>query len=98
MEELKYHDILHKLNMYSLERRRDRYHIIYGWQQIENIKEKILYLKTSWRGTGRRIISKAIPTQVAGKRLKRTEITNIYNSPARRIERAFNCIPNHLRI
>ena len=97
MEELDYHERLKKLNMYSLERRRDRYHIIYGWQQIEKIKENVLNLKTNWRGTGRRIISKAIPTQVEGRRLKRTEITNIYNSPARRIERAFNCIPNHLK-
>ena len=31
MEGLDYHERLKKLNMYSLERR-DRYHIIYGWQ------------------------------------------------------------------
>ena len=97
MEELNYHERLKKLNMYSLERRRDRYLIIYGWQQIENIKENVLNLKTSWRGTGRRIISKGIPGQVEGRRLKRSEITSIYNSPARKIERAFNCLPNHIK-
>ena len=97
MEGLDYHERLKKLNMYSLERRRDRYLIIYGWQQMENIKENVLNIKTSWRGTGRRIISKRILTQVEGRRLKRSEITNIYNSPARRIERAFNSIPNYLK-
>ena len=97
MEGLDYHERLKKLKMYSLERRRDRYLIIFGWQQIENIKENVLNLKTNWRGTGRRIISKGIPTQVEGRRLKRSEITSIFNNPARRIERAFNCIPNHLK-
>ena len=97
MEGLDYHERLKKLNMYSLKRRRDRYLIIYGWQQIENIKENVLKLKTSWRGVGRRIISKGINTQVEGRRLKRSTITNIYNSPAKRIERAFNSIPNYLK-
>ena len=97
IQELDYHERLKKLNMYSLERRRDRYMIIYGWQQIEEIKENVLKLKTSWRGIGRRIISKGITTQIEGRRLKRATITNIHYSPARRIERAFNSIPNYLR-
>ena len=96
MEDVDYHKRLKKLKLYSLERRRDRYLIIYGWQQIENIKENVMKLKTNWRGLGRRIISRAIPTQVEGRRLKRAKITSIHNSPARRVERAFNCIPNHL--
>jgi hypothetical protein len=54
MEELDYHERLEKLNMYSLERRRDRYRIIYGWQQLEGQKENILRLKTSWTGRDRR--------------------------------------------
>ena len=32
MEDLNYHERLKRLKMYSLERRRDRYLIIYGWQ------------------------------------------------------------------
>ena len=83
--------------MYSLERRRDRYFIIYGWQQIENIKENILDLKTSWRGPSRRIISKRIPYQAEDRRLKRSVITKIHNCPARKIERIFNSIPAKLR-
>merc|ERR1712082_408026 len=35
MEELDYHERLKKLNLYSLERRRERFMIIYGWQQLE---------------------------------------------------------------
>ena len=56
MEGLDYHERLKKLNIYSLERRRDRYFIIYGWQQIEGIKENILNLKTNWSGRSRNII------------------------------------------
>ena len=36
MNELSYWDQLKKLNMYSLERRRERYRIIYVWKVLEN--------------------------------------------------------------
>merc|ERR1712055_132032 len=55
MEGLDYHERLKKLKMYSLERRRDRYLIIYGWQQIENIKENVLKLELNGRNSNRRI-------------------------------------------
>ena len=97
MEGLDYHERLKKLDMYSLERRRDRYYIIYGWQQLEGIQENILNLKQSWIGTSRRIVSRRIPYQVDGRRLKRADITKIHNCPARRIERVFNSIPPKLR-
>ena len=48
---MNYHERLKKLNIYSLERRRDRYLIIYGWQQIEGIKENILKLEVSERSS-----------------------------------------------
>ena len=44
MKKLDYHEILKKLNLYSLERRRERYMIIYGWQQLEEIRENLLRL------------------------------------------------------
>ena len=97
MEELDYHERLKELDMYSLERRRDRYFIIYGWQQIEGVKENVLDLKTSWIGTSRRIISKRIPYQVEGKRLRRADTTKVYNCPARKVERIFNSIPASIR-
>ena len=83
--------------MYSLERRRDRYLIIYGWQQIENIKENVLNLKTSWIGRNRTIVSSVIPKQIEGRRIKRADITKVHNCPARKIERQFNSIPAHIR-
>ena len=97
MEELDYHERLEKLNMYSLERRRDRYMIIYGWQQLEGQKENILRLKTSWTGRDRKIISSKIPNEANGKRLSRVEKNSIYNSPARQVQRLFNNIPGKLR-
>ncbi|CAL4209874.1 unnamed protein product, partial [Meganyctiphanes norvegica] len=48
MEEVDYHERLKQLNLFSLERRRDRYFIIYGWQQLEGQKENILKLKSRW--------------------------------------------------
>ena len=62
MEELNYHERLKKLNMYSLERRRERYMIIYGWQQLEGIKENVLKLVASDTRRDRRIISHKYPT------------------------------------
>merc|ERR1712121_240934 len=49
MKDLDYHERLKKLNMYSLEQRRDRYKIIYAWQHIERLKENIMNLKTYQR-------------------------------------------------
>merc|ERR1712074_293087 len=55
MEELDYHQRLKELKIYSMERRRERYVIIYGWQQLEGKKENVLKLKTSGRSGARRI-------------------------------------------
>merc|ERR1712120_71794 len=55
MEGLNYHERLKKLKMYSLERRRERYLIIYGWQQIENIQVNVLKLELNGRNSNRRI-------------------------------------------
>ena len=55
MEKLDYHQRLKECGLYSLERRRERYMIIYGWQQLENIKENVLELKVSNRSKTRRI-------------------------------------------
>ena len=53
---LDYHERLRKLEMFSLERRRDRYRIIYGWQQIEGIKENVMKLRINNNG-GNRLIN-----------------------------------------
>ena len=97
MEKLDYHERLKNLNLYSLERRRDRYAIIYGWQQLEGIKPNIMGLKSSWIGTSRRIISRKIPVKTEGREVKQKNRTKIYNCPARRTERLFNSIPPSLK-
>merc|ERR1712240_165367 len=71
MEELNYHERLKKINMYSLERRRERYMITYGWQQLEGIKENVLRLVASDTRRDRRIISPKIRDYANGKRLTR---------------------------
>ena len=97
MEGLDYHERLRELKLYSLERRRDRYCIIYGWQQLEGIKENILKLRSSWNGRDRRMITANIPNQANGKCLSTKEKNLIYNNPARRTQRLFNSIPAKLR-
>ena len=73
MEELDYHERLRKLNLYSLERRRERYMIIYGWQQLEEIRENVLRLTATKTKRDRRIISPKIPNMANGKCLSRVE-------------------------
>ena len=55
--------------MYNLERRRERYMIIYGWQQLEGIKENVLRLETSWNGRTRMIVPQVIQYSANGKRI-----------------------------
>ena len=98
MDGLDYHERLKKLNMYSLERRRDRYLIINGWQQIENIKENVLKLEVSRRNSNRRIKQGKIPYNGTNReRILPAMRTKIHHCPARKIGRAFNCMPRELR-
>ena len=66
--------------------------VIYAWQQLEGIKENIMNLKVSERGRGRLIISPTIPWKVTKKNR-----TLIHNSPARKMERIFNKMPEKIR-
>ena len=97
MEELDYHERLKKLNLYSLERRRERYMIIYGWQQLEEKKENVLRLTATKSRRDRRMVSPKIPNKANGKRLSRVEKRQIYNCPSRKVQRLFNCIPGSIR-
>ena len=98
MEELDYHQRLKELKMYSMERRRERYMIIYGWQQLEGIKENVLKLKTSGRSGTRRIqLGDEKYSGNDGLRILPSVKTRILNSPARQTERLFNCMPKELR-
>ncbi len=86
MEELDYHQRLKSLGMYSLERRRDRYMIIYGWQQLEGLKENVLKLKASPRGTNRTIIPINPPFRVEDRRLGTANKTILHNSPLSKVQ------------
>ena len=73
MKELDYHERLKKLILYSLERKRERYMIIYGWQQLEEIRENLLRLTATTSSRDRRMISPKIPNMANEKRLSRVE-------------------------
>ena len=92
-----YHERLKKLNLYSLERRRERFMIIYGWQQLEEKRENILRLTETKSERARMIITPRIPNMANGKRLSRVEKRQIYNCPSRKVQRLFNCIPGTIR-
>ena len=92
MEDLDYHERLKKLNMYSLERRRERYMIIYGWQQLEGLKENVLRLNASETRRDRLIITQKKLVSANGKCSSRVEKRLICNSPSRKTQRLFNCI------
>ena len=82
------------LDMFSLERR-ERYRIIYGWQQIEGIKENVLKLRTN-NNRGNRLINNG-SVEKKGFKLSAKMKSKLYNSPLRETERAFNSMPKHLR-
>ena len=95
MEGLDYHERLRELEMFSLERRRDRYRIIYGWQQLEGIKENVMKLRVSNNGRNRLINNGS--GEKKGFRLSSKMKNKLYNSPLRETERAFNSMPRQLR-
>ena len=97
MENLNYFERLKELKLYSLERRRERYMIIYAWQQIEGIKRNVLQLQISERPRGRLITSGKIPYAIKGKKILESRRTQIYHSPARKMERLFNILPGKIR-
>ena len=83
--------------MYSLERWRDRYMIIYGWQQLVGLKENVLKLEASSRGTSRTIMPKKPSFRVEDRRLGTANKTILYNSPLSKVQHLFNSLPRRLR-
>ena len=78
MKELGYHERLRKLNLYSFERRQEKFMIIYGWQQLEEIRENLLRQTSSERKRDRIIISPKIPIKANGIYLSQVEKRLIY--------------------
>ena len=71
---------LRKLNLYSLERRRERFMIINAWGQLEGIKDNVLRLETGTIGRCRCIRSTTIPIILNG-----SNRTMIHYSTARQM-------------
>ena len=92
MEDKNYHQRLKILNLYSLERRRERYMIINTWQQIEGQRENIMGFEINGRARHRTIKE----TRVKWNRSSKNS-SIIYNSPALKMMRLFNSIPGELR-
>ena len=95
MHNLSYWEQLKELKMYSLERRRERYRIIYVWKVIEklvpNVGNDRITSKTHVR-RGR----ECIPPRVS--RTCDTKVQNlIYASLPVHGQQLFNCLPKELR-
>ena len=81
--------------MYSLDLRRDRYKIIYAWQQIEGLKENIMNRKTNKNKTNGMINNGSYIKR--GTRSTTSVLSKIHYSPLRTTERAFNSLPRKLK-
>ena len=100
LENLDYHQRLKECNLYSMERRRERYMIIYAWQMLEGKKTDVLGLQTKLSKIGRYRsidLGDIKKYRLDGTKLDTAIQTKILNSPMRKMERLFNCIPGHIR-
>ena len=69
MENKDYHQRLKELKLYSLERRRERYMIIYAWEMLEGRRENLLKLRSRKIGRSRRLVQDKIPWAVNGRKI-----------------------------
>ena len=86
-----YPDRLRLLKLYSLERRRERYIVIYLWKILENIVPNLTNSTevTNSNRKGRLCVVKQAPAGKAGSLL--------YNSFRYKAVRLFNCLPREVR-
>ena len=96
MEDKNYHQRLKELKLYSLERRRERYLIIYAWEQIEGKRENILNLESRKTGRCRKIVQRPIPWARNGVKLKKLTRTKLYNSTKNKMAMLFNQLPANI--
>lgn len=66
MRGLSYSDILMKFKMYSLERRRDRYRVIYAWKQLESLVPNTGLQSNCTERRGRMLVVPPIPQRSIG--------------------------------
>ena len=97
MEGRNYHKRLGDLDLYSVERRRERFMIIGAWRQIEGLTENIIGLETKSDRNGRRILPHEILKKANVNRIKMKHDTLIRNSFVVKTGRLFNAMPKEIK-
>ena len=96
MENLGYAERLQKLKLYSLERRRDRFAVIYVWRILNNLSPNLddSDSKINLSESGRRGLLCSIPPlrNVSGRLQTMREASFAVSGP-----RLFNCVPREVR-
>ena len=59
-----YHERIKDLELYSLERRREQFLIINVWQQLEGVRDNVLYIRIGEKGRLRCIMLTTITSTV----------------------------------
>ena len=92
MEDYNYHQRLNKLNTYSLERRRERYQILYVFKIL---LQKVPNVGINFKITGRR--GRMIVPPAIRKNSSAHALTLRSNSFRNKVSRLFNHLPSDLR-
>ena len=93
MEHLTYPEQLKKLKFYSLERRRERYLIIYLWKMMENLVPKCIDLKRRNGGRNGRSFRLPLLCRTASTRLKTIRDESFFVQSVK----LFNSLPRNIR-
>ena len=93
IEHLTYPEQLKKLKLYSLERRRERYLIIYLWKMLEDLVPKCIDLERRNRGRDGRSFRLPLLSRTASTRLKTIRDNSFFVQSVK----LFNSLPRGIR-
>ena len=93
IEHLTYPEQLKKLRLYSLERRRERYLIIYLWKMLENLVPKCIDLRRRNGGRNGRSFRLPLLSRTASTRLKTIRDDSFFVQSVK----LFNALPRNIR-
>lgn len=91
LHHLNYWERLNHLKLYSLQRRRERYIVIYAWKILEKMVPNVGLQENPHQRRGRLCYVR----DIQGTTLRLRTLT--YNSFSHNSARLFNCLPRHLR-
>ena len=97
LEELNYWERLKKLRQYSIERRTERYQIIYIWKIIEGLAPNLATNKITVRNNERRGKYCIVPKFTTAKTCSSKLTTIRENTFSIRALKLFNCLPPSIR-